>query len=311
MDALWNDDFHHSAMVALSGRNEAYYTEYLGRGQEFISAAKWGYLFQGQVYKWQKKRRGTPALDLPPTAFVHFIQNHDQIANYGHGERCHLMAGMAQFRAMTALLLLMPQTPMLFQGQEFASSSTFHYFADHKKEIAELVCKGRAKEMSQFPSVARPEMQACLLDPADRGTFERSKLDHGEMERGAGARVFALHKDLLRLRREEAVFRRVQRRGDIDGAVLGPDAFVLRYFGEAGDDRLLLVNFGKDLHLDVVPEPLLAPPAGKVWGVQWSSEDPAYGGCGMAPPESSGEDWRLAGENWRIAGRCAVVLRPS
>ncbi len=80
MDALWNDDFHHSAMVALTGRNQAYYTDYLGSPQEFISAAKWGYLFQGQRYKHQKQRRGTPCLDLKPQAFVTFIQNHDQIA---------------------------------------------------------------------------------------------------------------------------------------------------------------------------------------------------------------------------------------
>src|SRR6185436_16795891 len=118
LDALWNDDFHHSAMVALIGRNEAYYTDTLGRPQEFISAAKWGYLYQGQNYSWQKKRRGTPAFDLPPTAFVHFLQNHDQVANSGFGLRAHLLTSPGQLRAMTALLLLMPQTPMLFQGQE-------------------------------------------------------------------------------------------------------------------------------------------------------------------------------------------------
>jgi maltooligosyltrehalose trehalohydrolase len=310
MDALWNDDFHHSAMVALSGRNEAYFTDYRGRAQELVSAAKWGYLYQGQRYRWQRNRRGTPALDLPPTAFVHYIQNHDQVANFGHGERAHHLSGPAQFKAMTALMLLMPQTPMLFQGQEFAASSGFHYFADHKPELAKLVHAGRVKEMSQFPSVATPEMQACLPDPTDRSTFERSKLDHSERERGFGAQVLALHQDLLRLRREEAVFGRVQRRGEIDGAVLGKDALVLRYFGKNADDRLLIVNLGTDLHLPIVPEPLLAPPLGKRWEVQWSSEHPRYGGLGSQPLETREEDWRLPGENWRVPGRCAVVLRP-
>ena len=311
MDALWNDDFHHSAMVLLSGRNEAYFTDYQGRPQEFVSAAKWGYLYQGQRYRWQHKRRGTPGLDLPPTAYVHYVQNHDQVANFGHGERAHAMSSPGQFKTMTALLLLMPQTPMLFQGQEFAASSCFHYFADHKPELAALICKGRAKEMSQFPSVATPDMQACLLDPGDRRTFEKSKLDHAERERGRHAQVYALHADLLRLRREEAVFRRVQRRGDIDGAVLGADAFVLRYFGDDHDDRLVVINFGVDLHLPIVPEPLLAPPPNKLWEIQWSSEHPKYGGAGNPPLETRGEDWRLPGENWRIPGRCAVVLRPS
>jgi len=89
LDALWNDDFHHSAMVALTGHNEAYYSDYRGTPQEFLSGAKWGYLYQGQLYSWQRKRRGTPALRLAPTAFVNFMQNHDQVANSARGQRCH------------------------------------------------------------------------------------------------------------------------------------------------------------------------------------------------------------------------------
>src|SRR5205814_6816630 len=81
LDALWNDDFHHSAMVALTGRAEAYYSDTRGEPQELISAAKYGYLFQGQHYHWQRHPRGTPALDLPPARFVVFLQNHDQVAN--------------------------------------------------------------------------------------------------------------------------------------------------------------------------------------------------------------------------------------
>jgi maltooligosyltrehalose trehalohydrolase len=303
MDALWNDDFHHTALVAISGHNEAYYTDYLGTPQEFISAAKWGYLYQGQRYKWQKKRRGTPALDLPPTAFVHFLQNHDQIANSGRGYRAHQITSPGEYKAMTALLLLMPQTPMLFQGQEFAASSTFHYFADHNEELNKLICAGRAKELSQFPSVATEAMQGCLIDPGAEETFLRSKIDHGERERPMHREMFQMHKDLLRLRREEPAFRRVQRRGDIDGAVLGPRAFVLRYFAENYDDRLVVVNFGMDIAMDPAPEPLLAAPEGMRWAVLWSSEDPAYGGTGTPPPDTEKE-------GWFVTGRCAVVLKP-
>jgi maltooligosyltrehalose trehalohydrolase len=302
MDALWNDDFHHSAMVAVTGRNEAYYTDHLGRPQEFISAAKWGYLFQGQRYSWQKRRRGTPGLDLPPTAFVNFIQNHDQIANSGIGMRVCDITSPGEFRAMTSLLLLSPQTPMLFQGQEWAASSPFFYFADHP-DLSELICKGRAKEMSQFPSLATPEAQAALANPCKEETFHRCKLDHSEKTRGHHARVLALHKDLIKLRREEPTMRRVQRRGDIDGAVLDAKAFVLRYFGEDGDDRLLVVNLGTDLHLHVAPEPLLGPPMGKRWAVLWSSEHPKYGGSGTPPPDTECEGWFLP-------GRAAIVLRP-
>ncbi|AWK86706.1 malto-oligosyltrehalose trehalohydrolase [Azospirillum thermophilum] len=301
LDAIWNDDLHHSAMVALTGRNEAYYTDYHGTPQEFVSAAKYGFLYQGQWYAWQGKGRGMPAYGLSPAAMVGFLQNHDQIANSGKGLRGHALTTPGRWRAMTTLLLLGPGTPMLFQGQEFAASTPFLYFADHKPELAKLVLEGRAGFLRQFPSIATPEVGPCLPEPHDERTFVRCKLDHGERDRHAEA--WALHRDLLRLRREDAVFR-VQRPGRVDGAVLAPEAFVLRFFGEAGDDRLLLVNLGRDLTLRILPEPLLAPPLGQRWTRLWSSEDPVYGGCGAAPVEPERG-------NWHLTGHAAVVLRPA
>jgi maltooligosyltrehalose trehalohydrolase len=299
LDALWNDDFHHSATVAMTGRNEAYYTDYHGTPQELISALKYGWLYQGQYYTWQQKRRGTPALDLQPAVFVTFLQNHDQIANSGRGLRAHQLTSPGRYKALTAVMLLGPGTPMLFQGQEFAASSPFFYFTDFPKDLAQLTQQGRAKFLSQFPSVAQPDMQARLRDPADPETFARSKLDLSERQRHAG--MYALHRDLLRLRREDPVFR-AQRRGGLDGAVLGPEAFVLRFFGVQADDRLLVVNLGRDLPLQPAPEPLLAPPEGMVWKILWSSEDPHYDGGGTAPLEGE--------EGWQIPGHAAVVLRP-
>jgi maltooligosyltrehalose trehalohydrolase len=300
LDALWNDDFHHSAMVAMTGRNEAYYTDYRGKPQEFISMLKYGYLYQGQRYKWQKKRRGTPGLRLPPSKFVTYIQNHDQIANSGSGERVQFMTSPGQLRAMTALMLLAPGTPMLFQGQEFASSSPFCFFADHNPDLAKLVRKGRTKSLAQFRSLATSEMLPCLADPANPSTFERCKLDFSERERNRHS--YDLHRDLLRLRREDPVFS-AQTPGGMDGAVLAEECLMLRFFGEVGDDRLLLVNFGVDLHLDPAPEPLLAPLDGMTWQTLWSSEDPRYGGSGT--PRLDSED------NWRIPGRAAVALSPT
>ena len=97
LDALWNDDFHHSAMVALTGRREAYYSDYRGRPREFVAAAKYGFLYQGQHYPWQRKARGTPALDLPAEWFVVFLQNHDQVANSGTGQRGHALTSPGRF----------------------------------------------------------------------------------------------------------------------------------------------------------------------------------------------------------------------
>jgi maltooligosyltrehalose trehalohydrolase len=299
MDALWNDDFHHSAVVALTGRNEAYYTDYRGNPQELVSAVKWGYLYQGQHYSWQKQRRGTPTVGIPPAGFITFIQNHDQIANSGLGLRLHRLTSPGRYRAITALMLLAPGTPMLFQGQEFASSNPFLYFADHQPKLAAAVRQGRADFLGQFSSLATPEMQQILPDPADRETFERCKLDLSERE--SHGEVYALHCDLLRLRKEDATFS-TQHAGAVDGAVLAAEAFLIRFFNEKNGDRLLLVNLGADLHLQTAPEPLLAPPEAQRWEILWSSEHPRYGGSGTAALETDA--------GWRIPGHAAVVLLP-
>jgi len=299
LDALWNDDFHHSAVVAVTGRREAYYTDYQGSPQEFVSAAKYGFLYQGQRYRWQRRRRGTPALDLDPASFVNFIQNHDQVANSARGFRLHQLTSPGRYRALTALLLLGPATPMLFQGQEFASSAPFHYFADFPAELAEKVRKGRAEFLAQFRSIGTREARECLMAPESPETFERCKLDFAERERNRP--VYEMHRDLLRLRREDAVFSSQAPRS-LDGAVLGPEAFALRFFG-AEEDRLLVVNFGRDLNLNPAPEPLLAPPEGKLWRVLWSSEDCRYGGSGTPPLETK--------QNWLIPGHAAVALAPA
>jgi maltooligosyltrehalose trehalohydrolase len=298
-DALWNDDFHHTARVALSGRAEAYYMDYGGRPQELVSAVKHGFLYQGQHYAWQHKRRGTPARDVRPAAFVAYLQNHDQVANSARGARLQTTTSPGRWRALTALLLLGPATPMLFQGQEFGASSPFLYFADHRAELAALVRKGRGEFLAQFPSIAAPAVRAGLSDPADVATFEQSKLDHGERTRHA--EIYALHRDLLTLRREDRVFRAQGAHG-VDGAVLGPEAFVVRFFGRTGDDRLLVVNLGADLPLQRLPEPLLAPPESARWELAWSSDDPRYGACGSAPFDPDGP--------WRLPAHAALVLRP-
>src|SRR5437667_221040 len=245
LDALWNDDFHHSAMVALTGRAEAYYSDTYGEPQEFISAAKYGYLYQGQHYHWQRQPRGTPAWGVPPTAFINFLQNHDQVANSARGLRVHQVTSPGRYRAMTALLLLLPSTPMLFQGQEFAASAPFLYFADFEAELADAIRRGRAEFLTQFPSAAAFEERAALDNPGAPHTFARCKLDFSERETHAEA--YALHRDLLQVRHEDDAFQ-VQRPGAVDGAVLGPATFALRFFtGDHSDDRLLIVNLGADL----------------------------------------------------------------
>lgn len=299
-DALWNDDFHHTAITAATGHAEAYYSETGGTPQEFISALKWGYLYQGQYYSWQKKPRGEPALGLPAASFVLYLQNHDQVANSARGLRLHQLTSPGRARALKALLLLAPGTPMLFQGEEFDASAPFHYFADHQSELASMVRRGRVDFVRQFPSLRGRGVRSILPDPSAEETFVRSKLDLRERELNSGA--LELTRDLIALRKSDPVFR-AQDADRMHGAVLGPEAFALRFFGEQGDDRLLLVNLGVDLHLHRAPEPLLAPPRGMRWDIMFSTEDPEYGGSGTPPLD--------AYEQLRLHGHAAIVLAPA
>jgi maltooligosyltrehalose trehalohydrolase len=300
LDALWNDDFHHSAVVALTGHREAYYSDHHGTPQELISAVKHGFLFQGQRDAWQKKARGSRTDGVSPAAFVLFLENHDQVANSGDGSRVYARSDPGVYRALTALMLLAPGTPMLFQGQEFASSKPFLYFADHKPELAAAVAKGRAAFVAQFPSLATPDAQARLHLPHAIETFERCKLSWSELDEHVEA--LRLHQDLIALRRSTKAFR-AQQRGAVDGAVLGPAVFVLRFACEpVVEERLLVVNLEVDLTVTSLADPLVAPPDGLAWATEWSSAHADYGGTGA--PEVSTAD------GWHIPGRSATVLKP-
>jgi maltooligosyltrehalose trehalohydrolase len=305
LDALWNDDFHHSAVVALTGRNEAYYHDHLGAPQELISAAKYGYLFQGQWYDWQKQRRGTPARGLSPRAFIAYLENHDQLANSESGDRLWRLTTRGRLRAMTGLLLLGPWTPMLFQGQEWAAGTPFLYFADHDAELGALVRKGRVKFLSQFPRCATAEVRERLRDPGAPETMAASRLDWSEPARGMHAETLALHRDLLGLRRSDPTIGAQGEGVPIDGAVLGPEALALRFFGrEPAADRLLIVNFGRELTLSAIAEPLIAPPEDARWETMWSSESLRYGGGGTPSIDADGAGFRLL-------AHAAVLLGPT
>ncbi|HEX4653620.1 MAG TPA: malto-oligosyltrehalose trehalohydrolase [Candidatus Udaeobacter sp.] len=300
LDAMWNDDFHHSAVVALAGRNQAYFADYSGTPQEFISAAKYGFLYQGQALSWRKALRGTSTLGTVPEAFVCFLENHDQIANTGTGERLRFQTSPGRYRAMTALLLLGPWTPLLFQGQEFGASSPFLFFSDiGDASVREAIRKGRAEWLAAFLSLSEKETLKEMLAPDDPEAFVRCKLDFAEREKSR--QLYDLHIDLLTLRRKDSRFRQQSPR-KIDGAVLGRTSFILRYFSSKDDDRLLLVNLGAKQALHPASEPLLAPPSSCAWQTQWTSDSPRYGGAGAAAIATP--------EQWLLPTESAVVLRP-
>jgi maltooligosyltrehalose trehalohydrolase len=257
-------------------------------------------LFQGQPYFWQEAPRGSTAFGAKPEAFVAFIENHDQVSNTAAGERLRFQSSPGRYRAMTALVLIGPWTPLLFQGEEFGASTPFVFFTDvGDGPMKEAIRKGRFAFLAQFPSFATKEVQERLPVPSDPTIFVSCKLDFSEREKNR--EFYDLHIDLLKLRREDSRFREQIPRG-VDGAVLGPASFVLRYFSEDGkDDRLLVLNFGEHRDLNPVPEPLLAPPLGLEWEVLWSSESARYGGSGTAAV--------AAQDSWTLPAESAIALR--
>ncbi len=300
LDGMWNDDFHHSAIVALTGQNVGYFSDYSGNPQEFVSAAKHGFLYQGQALSWRKMLRGTPAFGIPAEAFVCFIENHDQIANTGSGNRPRFQTSPGRYRAMTALLLLGPWTPLLFQGEEFGASNPFLFFADvGDAAVRDSIRKGRAELLAPFLSLSEKETLTSSIAPDDPEAFSRCKLDFSEREKNH--EIYNLHIDLLKLRREDSRFC-LQGVGGIDGAVLSPESLVLRYFSDQKEDRLLFVNLGEPRVLHPTSEPLLAPPPGCKWDILWSSDSSRYGGSdGVAT---------AAPEKWSLPAESTVAFKP-
>jgi maltooligosyltrehalose trehalohydrolase len=299
LDAAWNDDFHHAAMVAATGRREAYYSDFAGTPQELVSASTRGYLYQGQRSDWLESPRGHSALDLGPRRFVHCLENHDQIGNTLTGRRMQQQTSPGRWRALTAVLLLSPALPLLFQGQDFGASNGFVFFAAHDGELADAVRQGRWRELQRFPSPAG-EGPERMHDPSSPDTLAGCRLDWSERDRHP--EMLQLHRDLLTWRSTDAVFSApspVAR-----GAVLGAESFVLRFElpSPSGADvqaRLLLVNLGADRPLWPMAEPLTAPTSGASWTLAWSSESIVYGGRGTGS---------LDGPDAVLPGHSALLL---
>jgi maltooligosyltrehalose trehalohydrolase len=298
IDALWSEDWHHAAYVALTGQSEAYCTDYDGTANEFASMARWGFLYQGQWYSWQQQRRGSDARAFPSAAFVCFLENHDQVANTGRGTRLYHATIPSRWRAMVSLLLLGPSIPMLYQGQETAAAAPFTYFADHDRELAAAVRAGRLDFLTQFPTLASRQTQDALPDPGDESAFRACRIDWTGNARSEDARL--LYTDLLALRRSDAVLSGLGTPA-VQIATSAPtsDIVLLRYTS-GSDDRLVVVNLGRRTTLRM-NDPLLAPPRAASWSLLWSSERVTYGGGGVA-------DFPLE-ERWILQANCAWLFR--
>ena len=280
--AQWNDDVHHGLHVAVTGEEAGYYADYAGQPERLARALAEGFAFQGEVMEYRGSERGQPSAHLPPTRFVAFLQNHDQIGNRAFGDRITAAADPASVRAAASLYLLGPQIPMLFMGEEWAASAPFAFFCDFGPELADAVREGRRKEFSRFPEFQDAASRARIPDPTDAATFQASKLDWMELERAPHAGWLDWYRRILAVRRWEIVpllpfiaghAGHWQRIGD--GG--------LRVAWQGGDGRRLTVT----ANLSATPQDDFPPPVGRLiwlegegeahrlgpWAVRWMVED--------------------------------------
>jgi malto-oligosyltrehalose trehalohydrolase len=204
-DAQWNDDVHHVLHVAATGEREGYYADYVGDSERLARALAQGFAYQGELMPYRGSPRGKPSADLPPTAFVAFLQNHDQIGNRALGERLTALAPAPAVLAVTATYLLLPQIPMLFMGEEWHSNSPFQFFCDFEGDLADAVRDGRRQEFARFAAFASESAREKIPDPLAPATFEASKLDWQAATTAPHAGILQWYRDLLGVRARRIV----------------------------------------------------------------------------------------------------------
>ncbi len=239
-DAQWNDDAHHVAHVLLTGETEHYYAAYADAPvQKLARMLAEGFVYQGEPLAHRPhERRGEPSAHLPPTAFVNFLQNHDQIGNRPFGDRLAALADRQALRAAKALFLLAPQIPMLFMGEEGGSQAPFLFFTDHGEALAEAIREGRRREFAGFAAFGDPARHGSIPDPNAAETFEASRALAGE------AAELELTRALLGVRKCYTAALPGARSLGVD--ILGDAAVLARW--RLGDGRVLAIaaNLGPD-----------------------------------------------------------------
>lgn len=288
LNGVWADDFHHQVRVALAGDRDGYYEDYNGSTDDLATTIEQGWFYIGQESPHLKRFRGAPADDVAPMRFVYCIQNHDQVGNRATGDRIHHTIELIAYRAASVLLLLAPQTPMLFMGQEWAATTPFLFFTHHNEELGKLVTQGRRAEFASFTDFSGEQVP----DPQALDTFQRSKLRWEERDQMPHAGVYQLYRDLITLRQQHLTFRN-RSREHYSITALGDSTVVLRYtVAESDDVVLVLINLRGEVQLDLTAHTITSPPAGRTWQMTLDSEDTQYGGSGTM---SLGEVIRLSG----------------
>jgi maltooligosyltrehalose trehalohydrolase len=243
--AQWNDDVHHALHILVTGERDGYYADYAERPLWYLGRClAEGFAYQGEVSAYRDHTvRGEPSGHLPATAFVSFVQTHDQVGNRAFGERIVQIADPKALRAALACLLLAPAPPLLFMGEEFAASTPFLFFCEFGPELAAAVTRGRRAEFGKFVRFHDPAVQATIPDPNDPATFAASQLQWAEADEPAHREWLQLYRELLGLRRRHIVPRLAGMRSGGSFAVTGDDLLHVDWTLGDGARLRLVANF--------------------------------------------------------------------
>jgi malto-oligosyltrehalose trehalohydrolase len=278
--AQWNDYIHHVLHTAATLESNGYYGDFKDDCGKLGSALAEGFAFQGQVMQCSGNERGEPSAHLPPTAFIAFMQNHDQVGNRAFGERINAIASPEAVHAIASIYLLMPQIPMLFMGEEWGSSQPFPFFCDFDGELGDKVRQGRREEFASFPEFKDPEQRDRIPDPVAAETFFSAKLDWRQCNEEVHAEWIDWYKRILRVRRQ-SIIPLLDQIGAYAGSyhVLGTGAVMVCWVVDEGRVLVLAANlsdnsndgfcnFDGEVLWHEGPEP--AGTTMRPWSVRWS-----------------------------------------
>lgn len=268
LDAIWCDDFHHQARRLLAGDHEGYYRDYAGTMADLATTIRHGWFYQGQYAVHYAEPRGTDPTGITPSRCVYYLQNHDQIGNRAQGDRLHQQIDGATWRAASALLLTLPQTPLLFMGQEWAASTPFLYFTDHEPALGQAVAAGRQHDHRHYAA-----FDHSVPDPQERSTFTRCVLDWEEASHEPHASIRRLYRTLLRLRRTEPTLTDAC---PCEVHAWGPDDLVVRRRARNHLDWLILVRLRGRGPIDLAGLTLALPNPGQEWELVLTTEDTPF-----------------------------------
>jgi maltooligosyltrehalose trehalohydrolase len=304
LDGVWADDLHHQVRRLVAGDSDGYYRDFRGTTDDVASTIRHGWFFTGQYATYFGEPRGTDPTGIPLERFVVYLQNHDQVGNRAFGERLHHVIDLASYRAASVLLMMVPETPLLFMGQEWAATAPFLYFTDHHAELGRQVSEGRRREFERFTAFSEPSVRERIPDPQAEATFAASRLDWTEQSRQPHAGTLELYRALIAMRRREAALRRTGRERAV--AVALDDGTVAVGRSSASETVIVVSRLTGSGSVDLGGVPVLPSDRTDLhWTSLLCSEEPRF----AADPDPPVVTWSDRGPTIRFARPSALILK--